>query len=159
MSHNCHITLLALGGNAVLRFILMSAIVHFQTKPRVLIIEDEKDAYILLAYHLEREGFETIWADNGAKGLELFREHMPDAAILDVMLPRLSGYEVCRTIKADPRLRAIPVLLLTARGEVSDKLFGFECGANDYMTKPFHPKDIVSRMKRLLMSQGDLAVV
>ncbi len=116
---------------------------------KIVIVEDEADVFELLSYHLNKAGFETVWADNGALGLELIRQIRPVAVILDVMLPRLSGFEVCRTLKLDEGLRTIPVLILTARTQVADKLFGFECGAHHYLTKPFHPREVVAWVKDL----------
>lgn len=117
---------------------------------RVLIIEDEQDVFTLLDYHFKAHGFETRWASNGADGLAEIREQPPDAVLLDVMLPRLSGFEVCRTIKSEPALRGIPVVMLTARTGDSERLHGHECGADDYLTKPFHPREVVRRIIELL---------
>jgi two-component system phosphate regulon response regulator PhoB len=116
----------------------------------VLLVEDEPDVVDLLRFHLRRAGFKVLVADSGPKGLEAVRQNLPDAVILDIMLPGLSGIEVCRAMKAEPALAAIPVLMLTAKGEVKDRVKGLETGAEDYVTKPFSPKEVVLRIQGLL---------
>lgn len=117
---------------------------------RVLIIEDEEDVFLLLDYHFKSKGIETCWAANGADGILRVRSEHPDAVVLDVMLPRLSGYEVCRTIKEEPSLRGIPVIMLTARSGESERFHGHECGAEEYIIKPFHPKEVVERIQQII---------
>lgn len=116
----------------------------------VLLVEDEPDVVDLLRFHLRRAGFKVLVADTGLNGLEAVRQNLPDAVILDIMLPGLSGFEVCRAMKSDPALAAIPVLMLTAKGDVKDRVKGLETGAEDYVTKPFSPKEVVLRVQGLL---------
>jgi DNA-binding response OmpR family regulator len=116
----------------------------------VLLVEDEPDVVDLLRFHLRRAGFKVLVADTGPDGLEAVRQNLPDAVILDIMLPGLSGLEVCRAMKSDPALAAIPVLMLTAKGDVKDRVKGLETGAEDYVTKPFSPKEVVLRVQGLL---------
>jgi two-component system phosphate regulon response regulator PhoB len=116
----------------------------------VLLVEDEPDVVDLLRFHLRRAGFKVLVAGTGPEGLESTRQNLPDAVILDIMLPGLSGLEVCRALKADPALAAIPVLMLTAKGDVKDRVKGLETGAEDYVTKPFSPKEVVLRVQGLL---------
>ena len=116
----------------------------------VLLVEDEPDVVDLLRFHLRRAGFKVLVAGSGPEGLESVRQNLPDAVILDIMLPGLSGLEVCRAMKAEPALAAIPVLMLTAKGDVKDRVKGLETGAEDYVTKPFSPKEVVLRVQGLL---------
>lgn len=116
----------------------------------VLLVEDEPDVVDLLRFHLRRAGFKVLVAGTGPEGLEAIRHNLPDAVILDIMLPGLSGLEICRAMKADSALSAIPVLMLTAKGDVKDRVKGLETGAEDYVTKPFSPKEVVLRVQGLL---------
>src|SRR4030067_2052407 len=103
---------------------------------KILIIEDEKDIVELIAHYLEKDGFKTISASDGAKGLELVKEKSPDMVILDLMLPKIDGIEVCKRIKADSKSTSIPIIMLTAKGDETDRIIGLELGADDYITKP-----------------------
>jgi two-component system phosphate regulon response regulator PhoB len=123
-------------------------------KQHVLIVEDEEDIAELLEYNLERQGYFVDCAGTGEEGLDLTRETSPDLLILDLMLPGLSGMEVCRQLKRDARTEKIPVLMLTAKGEEEDIVAGFEAGADDYVTKPFRPKVLLARVKALLRRGG-----
>ncbi len=114
---------------------------------KVLLVEDEEKMRELIKIAFKKESFETIEAVDGKQGLNLFRSIQPDIVILDVMLPEIDGWTVCREIR---RTSNVPVILLTARGEEFDKLFGFELGADDYMVKPFSPKELIARVKALL---------
>ncbi len=116
----------------------------------ILIVEDEEDIAELLEYILSRQGYAAEPVGTGEKGLQVSRETMPDLMILDLMLPRLSGLEVCRQLKADPETAQIPVIMLTAKGEEEDIIAGFEAGADDYVTKPFRPKVLLARVNALL---------
>jgi two-component system, OmpR family, phosphate regulon response regulator PhoB len=118
--------------------------------PTVLLVEDEPDVVDLLRFHLRRGGFKVLTAATGNEGLEAVRQNLPDAVILDIMLPGMSGLEVCRALKADPALAAIPVLMLTAKGDVKDRVKGLETGADDYVAKPFSPKEVVLRVQGLI---------
>ncbi len=117
---------------------------------RILVIEDEPDLQEILAYNLRKEGFEVLQALAGATGLALARSQAPDLVLLDLMLPDLPGTDVCRVLKADPGTRAIPVLMLTAKGEERDRILGFELGVEDYVVKPFSVRELLLRVKALL---------
>jgi len=121
-----------------------------QAKPLVLVVEDEAALVTLLRYNLEREGFEVIEARDGEEALLLAKERRPDLVLLDWMLPLVSGIEVCRQLRRLPETRAVPVVMLTARGEEADKVRGLDSGADDYVTKPFSPGELVARLRALL---------
>lgn len=114
---------------------------------RVLLIEDEDKMRELIKIAFKKENFDTMEAVDGKQGLNLFRTNQVDIVILDIMLPEIDGWTVCREIR---RLSNVPIILLTARGEEFDKLFGFELGADDYIVKPFSPKELIARVKALL---------
>lgn len=116
----------------------------------VLIVEDEADVVDLLRYNLSRAGFEVLIAQTGDKGLELARKNRPDIVVLDIMLPGLDGHEVCRLLKSDANTEAIPIVMLTAKGEAHERVKGLELGADDYVTKPFSPRELVLRVQALL---------
>jgi two-component system phosphate regulon response regulator PhoB len=116
----------------------------------VLIVEDEEDIAELLEYNLERAGYAPTVVYSGEDGLNVSRESHPDLILLDLMLPGLSGIEVCRKLKADPATARIPVVMLTAKGEEEDIITGFDAGADDYVTKPFRPKILLARVKAVL---------
>ena len=116
----------------------------------VLLVEDESDVVDLLRYHLRKAGFKVLVENSGSAGLEAVRQNMPDAVVLDIMLPGMTGLEVCRTMKSDPALAGVPVLMLTAKSDVKDRVKGLELGAEDYVTKPFSPKEVVLRVQALL---------
>jgi len=118
--------------------------------PLILIVEDETKIRDLIKYNLERAGFCTVGAVDGERGLALLHESHPDAVVLDIMLPGQSGLEVLRQIRGEPTTLDLPVLLLTARSTETDKLLGFEQGADDYLTKPFSPRELVARIRALL---------
>jgi two-component system phosphate regulon response regulator PhoB len=120
------------------------------TQPLILIVEDEVALVTLLRYNLEREGFRVLEAGNGEEALLLIKEQRPDLVLLDWMLPILSGIEICRQIRRSPEHRLTPVIMLTARGEEGDKLRGLEVGADDYVTKPFSPSELVARVRAVL---------
>jgi two-component system alkaline phosphatase synthesis response regulator PhoP len=117
---------------------------------RVLVAEDERDVAELLRYTLAREGFEVILAANGADALREARDSRPDVVLLDLMLPQVNGWELCRRLKQDPATRALPVIMLTARAEEGDKVLGFELGADDYVTKPFSTRELVARVRAVV---------
>jgi two-component system alkaline phosphatase synthesis response regulator PhoP len=117
---------------------------------RVLVAEDERDVAELIRYTLAREGFEVIVAPNGADALREARESRPDLMLLDLMLPQINGWELCRRLKQDPATRALPVIMLTARAEEGDKVLGFELGADDYVTKPFSTRELVARVRAVV---------
>jgi two-component system phosphate regulon response regulator PhoB len=116
----------------------------------ILIVEDEADIAELLEYNLERQDYDPQCVASGEDGLIQAREGQPDLVVLDLMLPGLSGLEVCRRLKADPQTARIPIIMLTAKGEEEDIVAGFEAGADDYVTKPFRPKVLLARVKAVL---------
>ncbi len=120
------------------------------SKPLVMIVEDEAALVTLLRYNLEREGFRVTEAADGEEALILCQEERPDIVLLDWMLPHLSGLEVCRRLRRTTETREIPIILLTARGEESDKVRGLDSGADDYITKPFSPAELISRLRAVL---------
>src|SRR6202790_2969554 len=117
---------------------------------RVLLIEDDRDIVELVRYNLEREGFQVAAANDGATGLVQVRKSPPDMLLLDLMLPKLSGLEICRDIRREQALNRLRILMLTARGEEADRVVGLEMGADDYVTKPFSPRELIARVKALL---------
>ncbi len=117
---------------------------------RILIVEDEPDILNLLAFNLETAGFEITRAMDGCEAVEKVLADPPDMILLDLMLPKMDGLEVCKRIKGKAHLRAIPILMLTARGEECDKIEGLELGADDYVTKPFSPKELLLRIRAIL---------
>jgi two-component system phosphate regulon response regulator PhoB len=119
------------------------------SRPRILLVEDERALTEVLAYNLKREGYEVIIAHDGQEGLRKAQTLLPDFIILDLMLPVLSGLEVCRELRAGERTRTIPLLMLTAKAEETDQIVGFSLGADDYVTKPFSVKVLIQRIKAL----------
>jgi two-component system phosphate regulon response regulator PhoB len=120
------------------------------SKPVVLIVEDEAPLVLLLRYNLEREGFEVCEAADGEEALVQIAERKPDIVLLDWMLPLVSGIEVCRRIRRAPETRTLPVIMLTARGEESDRVRGLDSGADDYVVKPFSPSELVARLRAVI---------
>jgi DNA-binding response OmpR family regulator len=118
--------------------------------PRILIVDDEPNIVVSLEYLLKREGFETAVAADGEAALEQLERFAPDLVVLDVMLPRLNGFEVCRRIRADPRLARVRVLMLTAKSRDTEVSKGLGVGADAYVTKPFSTKELVARIRQLL---------
>ncbi len=117
----------------------------------ILIVDDEKDLLDTLAFNLEQEGFRTDCASSGRAAVErLSRDPLPDLVLLDLMLPDISGIEVCRSIRRAPRTARLPVIMLTARGEEIDRVIGFEVGADDYVVKPFSVREVILRVQALL---------
>ena len=119
-------------------------------KPMVLIVEDEAPLVTLLRYNLEKEGFAVCSAGDGEEALLQIAENKPDAVLLDWMLPLVSGLEVCRQIRRSPASRALPIILLTARGEEADRVRGLDSGADDYIVKPFSPSELVARLRAVI---------
>lgn len=119
-------------------------------KPRILIIEDERALADILEINLQREGFETSVARDGAQGLRQAQVNVPDLVLLDLMLPGRSGLEICRDLKSSPVTNAIPIIMITAKSEETDQLIGFATGADDYVTKPFSVKVLIQRVRREL---------
>jgi two-component system phosphate regulon response regulator PhoB len=117
---------------------------------RIFIIEDDKDIVELVRYNLEKDGFQVTSTGDGLAGLAQLKKSAPDLLILDLMLPNLSGLEICREVRRDESLNRLPILMLTARSEEADRVVGLEVGADDYVTKPFSPRELVARVKALL---------
>jgi phosphate regulon transcriptional regulator PhoB len=118
-----------------------------QTLGRVLVVEDEPDVAELLRYNLTKEGYTVAVSRNGADAIRQVREARPDVVLLDLMVPQLNGWEVCRRLKQDADTRGIPVIMVTGRAEEGDKVLGFELGADDYVTKPFSPRELLARIR------------
>ncbi len=116
----------------------------------ILMVEDDEDIADLVAYNLERQGWSTQTIHNGLDGLEAIRTTLPDLVILDIMLPGMDGLDIYRAMKANPMTENIPALFLTARAQLEDRLAGLQLGADDYMTKPFSPKELVLRVRNIL---------
>jgi DNA-binding response OmpR family regulator len=114
---------------------------------RILIIEDEKDIVRLLKYNLEKEGYTTLAAHDGEAGLDLARKEKPDLILLDLMLPKMDGMQVCRAVRQDSQ---VPIIMLTAKKEEIDRIVGLELGADDYVTKPFSVRELLARIKTIL---------
>jgi two-component system alkaline phosphatase synthesis response regulator PhoP len=119
-------------------------------KPKILIVDDERNIVTALAYTLDKEGFRVVTAADGARGLELARRELPDLVLLDWMLPEMDGLEVCRALKGDRATAHIPIVLLTVKSSETDKVLGLELGADDYVTKPFSPRELIARVRALL---------
>src|SRR5262245_34475150 len=117
---------------------------------RILVAEDERDVAELIRYTLAREGFEVVVAANGADALRQAKDSRPDLVLLDLMLPQVNGWELCRRLKQDPATRTLPVIMVTARAEEGDKVLGFEVGADDYVTKPFSTRELVARVRAVV---------
>ena len=123
-------------------------------KQRILIADDDPDVLKLLESKLVGAGYEVIKASDGVKALGRIRKEVPTLAILDVMMPGMSGLEVCRSLKGDAQTARIPIMLLTARQDEIDRVLGFEFGADDYVVKPFSPREVVLRVQALLRRQA-----
>ena len=117
---------------------------------KILVVEDEPDILNLVSYHLEQSGFSVVSAEDGEQALSAIEQDMVGLVILDLMLPGISGLEVCRLLKQSPRTKDIPVLMLTARAEEVDRIVGLELGADDYLVKPFSPRELVLRIRAIL---------
>lgn len=117
---------------------------------RIVVIEDEDDILEVIAYNLKREGYDVVTSTSGEDGLEKIERNAPQLVILDLMLPEIDGIELCRKLKADPLTQAIPVIMVTAKGEESDVVLGLGVGADDYITKPFSPREMVARVRAVL---------
>ena len=116
----------------------------------ILIVDDEPDVADLLKYHLQKAGYQILVAGDGARALEIARRSRPEAIVLDLMLPGMSGLEVCRELRKNPNTAPLGVLMLTAKGQPTERIAGLEIGADDYVTKPFSPKEVVLRVQALV---------
>lgn len=122
-------------------------------KTKILIVDDEPDAVELIEFNLKSAGFEVATAENGAEALRKAKSLSPALIVLDIMLPEMDGLQVCKTLRSDPATASIPVLMLTAKTAEVDRILGLELGADDYVTKPFSPRELVLRIKNLLRRQ------
>jgi len=127
------------------------------TKSVILVVEDEQDIRELIVFNLEREGYATIEAADGKAALEMARRHRPDLILLDIMLPEIDGFTVCKELERNPDTVRIPIIILTARGEDIDRILGLELGADDYMVKPFNVRELLLRIRGLLRRQHAVA--
>ena len=121
-----------------------------QMTPHVLVVEDEDSLATLLQYNLQKEGYEVALAGDGEEALLMVDERLPDLVVLDWMLPKVSGVEVCRRLRARPETRNLPIIMLTARGEESDRVRGLDTGADDYLVKPFSMTELTARIRAVL---------
>jgi len=119
---------------------------------KILVVDDDSNICELLRLYLEKEGFHAVLAHNGESAVNAFREHNPDLILLDIMLPVMDGWQVCREIRKSSQ---VPIIMLTAKGEMFDKVLGLELGADDYVTKPFDAKEIVARIRAVLRRSGE----
>jgi len=117
---------------------------------KILIVDDEQDILTLLEYNLEKAGFQVVSAEDGPEAIELAKRGKPDLIILDIMLPSMEGTEVCKILKRESATSSIPVIMLTAKGEEVDRIVGLELGADDYITKPFSPREFILRVRAVL---------
>jgi len=126
------------------------------TKPRILVVDDEPETVELVEFNLRQAGFDVSSAADGAEALTKARTQLPSLIVLDLMLPELDGLEVCKMLRRDPATAAIPIIMLTAKAAEIDRILGLELGADDYVTKPFSPRELVLRVKKLLeRGRGD----
>ncbi|MBN2018482.1 MAG: response regulator transcription factor [Candidatus Cloacimonetes bacterium] len=125
------------------------------SKKTIAVVDDEPDIVELIQYHLEKEKYHTDAFYDGESFLEYLRHTIPDLVILDLMLPSIDGLEICRKIRANDSLKNIPIIMLTAKGTEIDKIVGLEMGADDYVVKPFSPRELVARVKAVLRRSGD----
>ncbi|NDB96210.1 MAG: response regulator, partial [Verrucomicrobia bacterium] len=124
-------------------------------RERILVVEDEKDVREMIRLNLKAAGFDVVEAGNGAEALALAKNDPPKVIILDLMMPEMSGIEVCRALRRNPSTSRIPILMLTAKSTEEDKVVGFEVGADDYVTKPFSPRELVLRVRAVARRQPD----
>ncbi|KUG02713.1 phosphate regulon transcriptional regulatory protein phob (sphr) [hydrocarbon metagenome] len=117
---------------------------------KILVVDDEAYIVELVKFNLEKEGYEVIVAHDGVKALDMVREELPDLIVLDIMIPRMDGLEVCRLLKQDQAYKTIPIIMLTAKGEEFDTILGLEMGADDYIKKPFSPRELLARVNARL---------
>jgi DNA-binding response OmpR family regulator len=123
-------------------------------KAKILVVDDEPDALELIEYNLRSTGYQVFTAGDGVKALALARRHLPDVVVLDLMLPEIDGIEVCKILRRNPETTEVPILMLTAKADEIDRVIGLEVGADDYVTKPFSPRELVLRIKNILRRGG-----
>lgn len=122
----------------------------FVARGRILIVEDDKDILNLVAWHLKASDYEVLKAEDGVSGLDIVMREKPDLVILDLMLPGMDGLEVCKALKRNKDTATIPIIMLTARGEEADRIVGLELGSDDYVVKPFSPRELVLRVQAVM---------
>lgn len=127
-----------------------------QNKKKILIVDDEKNLIALVGVHMQMAGYDPLFAGDGEEALTIAAQEHPDLMILDLMIPKIDGWGVCQRVRERPNLKHIPIIMLTAKAEIEDKLKGFELGADDYVTKPFSPKELVARVNRVLARRDDV---
>ena len=120
-------------------------------KPKILLVDDEPDALEVLGFKLRQAGYNALLAKDGSRAIALARDERPALIVLDLMLPEVDGLEVCKILRRDPNTAAIPIIMLTARAAEMDRVLGLELGADDYVTKPFSPRELLLRIKKLLV--------
>jgi DNA-binding response OmpR family regulator len=125
-------------------------VISGSVKPRILVVDDEPEAVDLLEFNLKQAGYNVLTAHDGAEALQKARTTLPSLVVLDLMLPEVDGLEVCKMLRRDPATTAIPIIMLTARASEIDRVLGLEIGAEDYVTKPFSPRELVLRVKKVL---------
>lgn len=121
-----------------------------RVKPKILVVDDEPDALELIEFNLKGAGFEVVTAADGEEALRLARSHVPDLVLLDLMLPEVDGLEVCKILRRDSSTSSLPIIMVTAKAGEVDRVLGLELGADDYVSKPFSPRELVLRVKNLL---------
>ena len=119
-------------------------------RSKIVVVEDEPDIVEVISYNLKREGYNVVGVDRGDEGLNVIRNQCPNLVILDLMLPGMDGLSICQQMKSDPIVRDIPVIIISAKGEESDIVIGLELGADDYLAKPFSPRELLARVKAVL---------
>ena len=123
-------------------------------KKKILLVDDERDMVYAVKMQLEADGFRVLTAPDGQEGLDKARKEKPDLIILDLMLPKIDGYKVCRMLKFDEKYKGIPIIIYTARAQEADEKLGYEVGADAYLTKPFDPKKLLAKINELLKSRA-----
>jgi two-component system phosphate regulon response regulator PhoB len=127
---------------------------QLRVKPRILVVDDEPEAVELVEFNLKQAGYAVTTAADGAEALKKARSQTPDLIVLDVMLPEMNGFEICKTLRLEPATVKVPIIMLTAKAAEIDRVLGLELGADDYLTKPFSPRELLLRIKKIL-SRGE----
>ena len=123
---------------------------QLNVKPKILVVDDEPEAVELVEFNLKQSGYAVMTADDGAEALKKARAQTPDLIVLDVMLPEMDGFEICKSLRLDTTTAKIPIIMLTAKAAEIDRVLGLELGADDYLTKPFSPRELMQRIKKIL---------
>jgi len=128
----------------------MAVVFQSDVKPKILVVDDEPEAVELVEFNLRQGGYEVLTASDGAEALKKARSNLPSLIVLDLMLPEVDGLEVCKMLRRDPATAAVPIVMVTAKAAEIDRILGLELGADDYITKPFSPRELVLRVKKIL---------